>query len=126
MKRVTIIFLSVFYLMIASGLSFSLHYCGGKLKSISLYASAEKTCCGSKKKSKGCCKDKTTLLKVEDSHQLVKVAKVTTPTVKYVHSFSVQLLFNVFPADLNTDSDFHLPPVLYDNPLYLKHRVLII
>ena len=110
-----------------SGVSINAHYCGGKIKHISVFAGNEDGCCGNKKKSKGCCKDKTTIIKVQDNHQASKVAQVSSPTIHLVAIVSVQLLFNLPISDeVNIISNYHAPPVLYDNPLYLKHRVLII
>ena len=69
MKKSFIILFTSFYLILASGLSISLHYCGGKLKDISLFSSGnEDGCCGSKKKSKGCGNEKSAFIKVKDNH----------------------------------------------------------
>ena len=126
-KKVTIIFLSVFYLVFASGFILNSHYCGGKLKKTSLFASNENGCCGSKKKSKGCCKDKTTVIKVQENHQATKVAQVNNPTTHLVALVSQQLLFIInCCGEVKVASNYHAPPVIYDNPLYLKHRVLLI
>ena len=128
MKKTFIILLASFYLIVISGLTVSLHYCGGKLKEISLFSSGnEDGCCGNKKKSKGCCKDKTTLIKVDDDHQSSHLLKVPIPSFKitieqlpvYEYNFSST---HVIAIILN----YHAPPVIYDNPLYLKHRVLLI
>lgn len=127
MKRVLIIFLAAFYLIIASGLTLSLHYCGGKLKAVSLFSNKEEGCCGNKKKSKGCCKDKTTVIKVKDNHQSSQIAKINPTGTKFINVVNTQLLFNFLqPNEVHVASNYHAPPVLYDNPLYLKHRVLII
>ena len=128
MKKIIIIFLSVFYLIIVSGVTFNIHYCGGKLKHITYFNYGDSDgCCGSKKKSKGCCKDKTTIIKVQENHQVTKVAQVSNPTIHLLAIVSSQLLFNIsdYGEDNNTVS-YLVPPVLYDNPLYLKHRVFLI
>ena len=128
MKKIVIIFLSLFYLVIVSGVTFNLHYCGGKFKHIAFFNNNDTDgCCGSKKKSKGCCKDKTTVIKVEDSHQSIKLAQLNEPTIHFIAILSSQLLFNLLDCNLiKSTSNYHAPPVLFDNPLYLKHRVLLI
>lgn len=127
MKKTIIIFLSVFYLILASGFTLNLHYCGGKLKDVSLFSNNEDGCCGSKKKSKGCCKNETTVVKVKDSHNSSNVAKLNSPNITLAHIIPSQLLFKLLHIDeAYVSSNYHDPPVLYDNPLYLKHRVLII
>ena len=104
-----------------------MHYCGDKLKTISLFTNQEEGCCGSKKKSKGCCKDKITLVKVEDSHQQSHIAKVNSVNIISVATLSVQLLFNLDGnSDASINLNYHAPPVLYDNPIYLKNQVFLI
>jgi len=128
MKRFLVFTLLFVYTTLACGVNFQLHYCGGKLKNISLIdASDEDGCCGSKMKSKDCCKNKTTFIKVKDNHNSNSLLKVTTfkgqmleaiiPTLLCKFQYSIQEGYN---------ENYHAPPVLYDNPLYLKHRVLII
>ena len=124
MQKFLVIFFSMLYLTVTSGITVNLHYCGGKLKTVSFFSNNEKGCCGTKKKSKGCCKDKTKLIKVEENR---KVTEASNPTVHLVALLSSQLLFNL-SNDNSVDiiSKYYSPPVLYDNPLYLKHQVLLI
>lgn len=127
MQKFLVIFFSMLYLTVTSGITMNLHYCGGKLKTVSFFSNNEKGCCGSKKKSKGCCKDKTKLIKVEENHKASKVTQASNPTVHLVAVLSSNLLFNLSDKnEVHITSNYHAPPVLYDNPLYLKHRVLLI
>jgi len=126
MKRALIILLASFYLIFASGLTLSLHYCGGKLKSVSLFSSNEEGCCGKKMKSKGCCKNKTTFIKVKDSHNSAKITELNSVYFHVIAVAATQLNASSRINETYIVSNYHAPPVLYDNPLYLKHRVLII
>lgn len=128
MKKSLIILFASFYLMLASGLSISLHYCGGKLKDISLFSSGnEDGCCGTKKKSKGCCSEKTAFIKVNDNHFGGDNIKVLNSPIKSIPAPVFNQLFEIQNVDIPYRAIYyHSPPVLYDNPLYLKHRVLII
>jgi hypothetical protein len=128
MKKTIIILLASFYLIIASGLTVSAHYCGGKFKSLSvLNIHDEKGCCGNKKKSKDCCKDKTAFIKVKDNHQSNILLKAPFNGFKTIDIALPQLSLNLFinQCEIITQN-YHAPPVFYDNPLYLKHRVLLI
>ena len=80
MKRSLIFILLFVYTTLACGLNLQLHYCCGKLKSISFFETTDEgSCCGSKKmKSKDCCDDKTTYLKVKDKHNSNTSLKVVT------------------------------------------------
>ncbi|KAF2515949.1 HYC_CC_PP family protein [Flavobacterium foetidum] len=61
-KKCTVLLLA-FLLMVSNiGFAIDVHYCGGKIASVSLNttvkAEPEKKCCGSKEKKNSCCKDK--------------------------------------------------------------------
>ncbi|MBS1637528.1 MAG: hypothetical protein JST26_16555 [Bacteroidetes bacterium] len=128
MKKVLILSLLCLYTSIMCGVNIQLHYCGGKYKSISFFGNGnEKGCCGSKKKSAGCCKNKQALIKVKDIHQSVKTAEINTPPSQVTDIVAIQLLLHVPDAfHFAGASSCYSPPVLYDNPLYVKNRVLII
>ena len=60
LKKCTGIFLAFLLLVSNIGFAFDVHYCGGKIASVSLSTtvSPEKKCCGDKEKKSSCCKDK--------------------------------------------------------------------
>jgi hypothetical protein len=128
LKKTIIILLASFYLIIASGLTVSLHYCGGKLKEISfLNKDNDKGCCGKKKMSKDCCKDEVTYFKVKDDHNSSSLLKAPVPSDKIIN-----IVLPVFEHNFLSNYvrviilNYHAPPVIYDNPLYLQHRVFLI
>lgn len=128
MKRILVFTLLFVYTTLACGVNIQLHYCGGKIKYISLFApSDDEGCCGSSMKKKDCCDDKEQYLKVKDKHNSNASLKIVTFkgqisdfTVPY---FTYNFHYNTHECIIE---NYHAPPVLYDNPLYLKHRVLII
>lgn len=103
------------------------HYCGGRLKHVTfMHVGNEDGCCGSKEKSAGCCKDKTTYIKVKDDHNSNGVIKIAFNPTKIINAIQTDL-YICFNLDyIPIKNNFHDPPVTYDNPLYLKHKVLII
>ncbi|PXY41579.1 hypothetical protein DMB65_06390 [Flavobacterium cheongpyeongense] len=60
LKKCTGVFLAFLLLVSSIGFAFDVHYCGGKIASVSLSTtvSPEKKCCGDKEKKSSCCKDK--------------------------------------------------------------------
>ncbi len=124
MKKSAIILLTIFYFAIASGFTVSLHYCAGKLKGISLIQTEKDNCCGSKKKSMGCCKEKTLSYKVKDNHQSIdKIIVPDKSLTQFIHSNYVEIALFVKPTiDLYTLPDFHAPPYQDSNPTYLLNR----
>lgn len=127
MKKFSVILFSIFYLTSTSGICLNIHYCGGKIKHVSLINSNEKNCCGKKKMSKKCCKDKIAYFKIKDNHKSNQFAKIVTPSSKIVPAHFSIVNYNCNLSSVNSIiHHYHSPPVFYDNPLYLKHRVLLI
>lgn len=60
LNKCTGVFLAFLLLVSSIGFAFDVHYCGGKIASVSLSTSVspEKKCCGDKEKKSSCCKDK--------------------------------------------------------------------
>lgn len=130
-KSFSILLITVLYLFVSSGVCFSLHYCGGKLKSLSLMSdnTEEGCCCGAKKKRKGCCEEKTVFIKVKDIHKSVNLLKAPDSTEKNLFYAAVYFLnLNYSTAILNSSRpSYHKPPPLISStPLYLSYRVLLV
>lgn len=124
LKKASVIFLCIFYFFVACGFNISLHYCAGKLKGISHIQSKEDNCCGSKKRSKGCCKEKSVVYKIKDNHE--SSSKVLVPNM------SAKNLFVVFTItdfklqrpviDLYAVPESNAPPFDNPEPAYLLNR----
>ena len=128
MKKFALIAFSIFYLIIISGVNLNMHYCSGKLISISIaQTSSEIGCCGVKKSSKGCCHDQSTFIKLKDKHIQSADLKMS---VKLNSSILITSEFNVSINELTSKSEiatnYHAPPPNYKIPLFIKNRVLII
>lgn len=130
MKKALIFTLLIVYTTLASGVNVQFHYCRGKLKSIAFFTTEEqKSCCGNKMKSKDCCKNKHSFLKVKDSHHLnatIKVYANKFVSTDFIAPTSTILFYKHFFIQSELISDSQAPPVITDNPLFLKNRALII
>ena len=86
----------------------------------------EEGCCGSEEESGGCCKNESSFFKVDDDHYAFGVVKLTQNQIECVEVLQPELqIFLGTDYSLFKETD-HDPPVIYDDPLYLKHRVLLI
>jgi hypothetical protein len=112
-----------------TGLAVSLHYCGGKVSSISIGAKSKKCACGKKKMAKSCCKDKTATLSIDDD-QYSSPINFTVPDnaslliAQNFYRFSEQAV----KATVNSNSTRfyvfkHGPPKI---PIYIQVRSLLI
>lgn len=119
MKRPIAILISFLYLMLSSGVGLNVHYCAGKVSSISLNYKKDANCGCAENTKKSCCHDKQAFIKVKDSHQSpadIKIIPVTT---------------NNFLSDniLNGFNDSGLNEVItqarYSPPKYLKKELHI-
>jgi hypothetical protein len=125
-KKAGIILLCAFYFLVACGFHVSLHYCAGKFKGISLFESKEDNCCGSKKRSKGCCKEKSVVYKVKDNHQ--STGKIILPNSQAKHLFTALVITDLKVQKPNIDlfavPESNAPPFNDPDPVYLLNRNL--
>jgi hypothetical protein len=89
LKKCTGVFLAFLLLVSNIGFAFDVHYCGGKIASVSLSTtvSPEKKCCGSKEKKSSCCKDKVVKFEKKSDDATFKVFffQIAFPAV--IHEF---------------------------------------
>ncbi|MBB4800411.1 hypothetical protein HNP37_000450 [Flavobacterium nitrogenifigens] len=75
-KKCTGLFLAFLLLVSNIGFALDVHYCGGKIASISLNTTSkpviEKKCCGSKEKKNSCCKDKHVQIEKKSENATLK------------------------------------------------------
>jgi hypothetical protein len=130
MKRILLILFSVLYLFTVSGVALNLHYCGEELRTVSVVLKpAQKGCCGSKKMMKGkCCKNSIHYVKVSSDQQNVHSAKVPVNCLKKVVLFAPLLIDEQAYVSLETKkyTDYHSPPIIPKDLLYIENRVLLI
>ncbi|MHA4845173.1 HYC_CC_PP family protein [Flavitalea antarctica] len=70
MKQVIVIALMLVYLIASTGISGSMHYCGGYLASISFdYDNTNKCACGDEEMKNDCCQDKAFYLHIDSGYQ---------------------------------------------------------
>jgi len=124
MKKFLHIMLTLFLLISTTGVTLSMHYCGGKLVSTSILTEA-KSCCGD---HCGCCENKT-------HHYEVKENFVSSDIVQNIHIAELDVLFPVYFV-LNFDlskiiekpvyvSEDASPPPLIQTKLALLQTYLI-
>ena len=126
MKNFIIILFSTFYLLTSIGGNFNLHYCGGNLKSISFIS--QKSCCADKMENKGCCQNKTIVVKANDKHQSSKIDKINFAKIVLILDNSIPEIYHTssYTNETEVSENFHSPPIPLKLPIYLKNKVLII
>jgi len=118
MKKFGIIFLSSFYLLLTSGVGYNIHYCGGYMSSIDLYATTGSCMCGDEEMDMDCCNDETYFFQFDTEPKVAESTKDIHPTL--IDLFVACELFN----DVNPSSTFQsvdnygLPPP-DPGPIYL-------
>ncbi|WKL47135.1 hypothetical protein Q1W71_19500 [Flavobacterium pectinovorum] len=77
LKKWTGLFLAFLLLVSNIGFAFDVHYCGGKIASVSLNTTAsvssEKKCCGASEKKSSCCKDKVVHFEKKSDDATIKI-----------------------------------------------------
>jgi len=85
LRKISPIILAMFLLVSTTGVTLSMHYCGGELVSTSIYKEA-KSCCDVKG---GCCEKKTIHFEVEDDYE--RPVQVTN-----IQTLALDILFPIF------------------------------
>jgi len=110
----------------SSGISINAHYCKGKLKSVNLLF--VKGCsCGKKKMPKGCCKNKTEIVKIKDNFIPTPVVVVPSTDIITLANTCIQTLCLSISESATVESNLNYlhPP---DKPLSLSilYRAILI
>jgi hypothetical protein len=122
LKKSFILIFAFLYFIVSSGFIINTHFCGGKLKAVSLFNQTEKGCCGSKKASKGCCHDSKSFIKVKDvlTSKQIKIADFNS---------LVYNILSVVYSDCKTDTiSKKIPdlPFLYKPQIFIELHSLLI
>jgi hypothetical protein len=119
LKKCTGVFLAFLLLVSNIGFAFDVHFCGGKIASVSLNttasASPEKKCCGTKEKKSSCCKDKVVHFEKKSDNATFKIFffQIAFPAV--IQDF-ISVAFVSFPNFKSKEvisyySDANAPPL---------------
>ena len=128
MKRIATIILLFVFLISQSGLAITVHTCRGKISSFNLFSAGKHGCCCGKKPMKaGCCKDKTTILKIKND--ISKVNSLVFRQILPDHiiiAFSQNCNFSLPKFRVFANSFFKPPPFKPKAPIYLLDGVFLI
>ena len=123
MKRITVILITLLYLVSTSGVALSNFYCCGKLKETFIFSHHDygKDCKGNKKAS-GCCDTKTVYFKVKDNHSLSTEVKANgADFTKLLHNIFLPLfIFQNASSQAASFAFLHAPPLISKQPVYLS------
>lgn len=126
-KTASLLFLFLF-LISHSGVAVTIHWCGGKISSVGLFSQVKPGCkCGKKPMKPGCCKDKTTVLKVKSN--LSNTSKITLkqPIQEEKSMAGNKPSLVVWSNSPYLSSFFHFPPPFKDkHPIYLLDSVFLL
>lgn len=128
-KTILIYSLAVFYFLISVRLTANIHYCGGKIKTISIVGfSTHKSCCAGKPMKKGCCEDVQLCFKKnsvdQQSSSTVLFLSHVIPS-EPVHTVITDQNEELY-IPKNIKPSVNAPPPELMIPTYLKHCVFII
>lgn len=128
MKKFLVTLLMLLYLIPAVGVTFSAHFCGEELASIShSVTEAEKCLCGMQPMKKSCCEDKQLQIKMDDNQQKTELLspKFSNPFHILFSIPSVLEIPFVFQSNNDRNHSFYNPPQLFfKRHIYLLNNVL--
>lgn len=128
LKRLLIALIAVFYLSAASGVVVNLHYCMGKIASVSLMHDKDHddgNCskCGMDKTENHCCKDDVIVVKLNDTHQPSVISWVLSGISQELPQQPVDLTISEQGTSSDTPIHYLAPPPASSNKLYREVQV---
>lgn len=117
-KKSTCLFLAFLLLVSNIGFAFNIHYCGGKIASVSLDTTspiAEKSCCAKPDKKSTCCKDKVVEIEKKSDDATFKIFFFQLAFPALIQEFTPVALSSVYHFRKNQIvsyySDANAPPL---------------
>ena len=130
------LFLASIVLIASIGVTINFHLCAGQVQSMALFIKATpckmdlpKTCHNEKhySKRKGCCEDKSLILKGKDTNAEVKTATQLTPSFNLI-TVILPVLYSIIDLDSSVATPQYAqykPPLLEQDITVLVHSFLI-
>lgn len=123
MKKAASILFSLIFLASTLGMTINSHYCGMKLRSVSL---VEKSCCCKNKpaEKKGCCKNEVKYVKITDDYSPAsgfQLAKTDIAPLEFSFAFPSAIC----PLTYSIRSSVHSPPPKFPDRVVCFRTFLI-
>lgn len=129
LKKILYIPLLLLYLLSIAGVPLEAHFCGDKLSGVSIFETAQKSCCkpSTKRKKINCCNDVKVEFQVKDNHVNASVFALSAP----VQSTTPAMFYSIFTYDVEQAKGKRLvfrkyPPPPPSQNRYLQLNVLLI
>jgi len=122
MKKLLVILLMLMYGFSSTGMTISLHYCCGKLKSIDWTIPKQKSCDHKQRMAgKPCCETKLISYKDKTDQDALGFVLKPAPAVFVEPKFCI--IEQVQPEFKQLVPEVFAPPPLYSLPIYISNRV---
>lgn len=123
MKRIIALIVSLSFIAASSGATVNIHYCRGKVSSVSLSFLPTASCKCGKKTKMGCCKTETRFVKLTDNTK--QTSLTTAPAVPAIEWAPIASQV-IFQPVLSADGIIPIsssPPGSERQAVYLRNRV---
>ncbi|PCH96456.1 MAG: hypothetical protein COB85_03535 [Bacteroidetes bacterium] len=90
MRKFSNILLVVFYLLVSVGIGYNMHYCGGNLSSIDLYAKSSACCCD-EDMANNCCDDESSYFQFTSDQKLADRANISITEVNLFADLYIEI-----------------------------------
>lgn len=123
MKRLLALILSFSFIAASSGASVNIHYCRGKVSSVSWSILPTPSCKCGKKTMKGCCKTETRLVKLSDNAKQPEFTAAHSMPVVEAAPVTTHFVPQPLEADLTVTTFSTTPPGSERISVFLRNRV---
>jgi hypothetical protein len=121
MKRSIAISFSLVYLLLTAGFTMNIHYCLGKIESVSIIPVADNCCCDDTGMDMGCCGNETMIFQFSPEDQLVQSdnSVFKAPLLEIIEIASIRSIDHEDHAKVTLKICNSPPPE--DIPIWLKN-----
>lgn len=125
MRKAAAISLLFLFLFTNSGIAVNVHWCRGKITSVKFFENDKHGCkCGKKAMKRGCCKDKSVILKaaLDPAKTNHFSFKIQIPKLEVAHVEFAEIA-PLSQLEYSSSRFYHPPPFKPKTPIYLLDRV---
>lgn len=136
MKKISLIIITLIYVLMASGVTVTYHYCMGRLADVKVMGLADNcmsctknrcTSCGSKKQTFPCCTNKTKFIKIKSDQNIsTHVVDLSPLSIELLPIILNEFRFLQVESVLTHVEALDDPPNCIHTPLFIHHCIFLI
>ena len=112
----------VFYLLVSIGIGYNVHYCGGNLSSVDLYAKSSACCCDEDMEmANNCCVDESSYFQFTSDQKLAERANISVQEINLIADLYIEIQTHMVVGNAQLEST-----AFFDSPLPNPEQIYLL